>query len=54
MANTELTYKKKTVYEKASEEIVKAAYEYAVGYMKFLDDGKTERESVNAAIERNI
>ena len=50
MANTELTYKKKTVYEKASEEIVKAAYEYAVGYKKFLDDGKTERESVNAAI----
>ena len=50
MSNTELTYKKKTVYEKASEEIVKAAYEYAVGYMKFLDDGKTERESVNAAI----
>ena len=50
MANTELTYKKKTVYEKASEEIVKAAYDYAVGYKKFLDDGKTERESVNAAI----
>ncbi len=50
MTGTELTYKKKTVYEKASEEIVKAAYDYAVGYKKFLDDGKTERESVNAAI----
>lgn len=46
----ELTYKKKNVYESRSEEDIAAAYEYAVGYAKFLDDGKTEREAVTAGI----
>ncbi len=50
MSNTELSYKKKTVYEKADAAVVDAAYEYAKGYMKYLDDGKTEREAVNASI----
>ncbi len=46
-----LCYKKKTVYEKAGKEVVKAAFDYAVGYAKFLDEAKTERESVRAATE---
>ena len=41
-----LKYEKKTVYEKAGEKIVAEAYEYAKGYVKFLDAAKTEREAV--------
>jgi aspartyl aminopeptidase len=41
-----LTYEKKTVYEKAGNEIVAKAYEYAKSYMQFLDAAKTEREAV--------
>ena len=36
-----LTYEKKTVYEKAGAEIVEKAYDYARGYVKFLDAAKT-------------
>ena len=36
-------YEKQTVYEKAGTEIVNAAYEYAKGYVRFLDAAKTER-----------
>ena len=39
-------YEKQTVYEKAGEKIVAAAYEYAKDYVKFLDAAKTEREAV--------
>ena len=46
-----LSYKKKNVFEEASAEEIKAIYEYSKGYMKFLDDAKTEREAVVAAIE---
>ena len=42
----ELIYEKKTVYEKAGAEIVEKAYEYAKGYVSFLDASKTEREAV--------
>ena len=42
----ELIYEKKTVYEKAGAEVVAKAYEYAKGYVKFLDAAKTEREAV--------
>ena len=43
-------YEKKTVYEKAGEEIVAAAYEYAKGYAEFLDAAKTEREAVSECV----
>ncbi|MCQ2354317.1 MAG: aminopeptidase [Clostridia bacterium] len=49
-AARELTYKKKNVYERRGEDAVAAAYDYAVGYAKFLDDAKTEREAVAAGI----
>ena len=45
-----LGYKKTNFYEKAGEEAIKAAYDYAPGYMKFLDEAKTEREAVNVSI----
>ena len=46
----QLFYKKTNVYEKASPEAIDAAYDFAVDYMKYLDDAKTEREAVDAAI----
>ena len=46
-----LTYEKKTVYEKAGAEIVAAAYEYAKGYVAFLDASKTERETVDEGVK---
>ena len=46
-----LRYEKKTVYEKAGKEIVAKAYDYAKGYMSFLDAAKTEREAVDRSIE---
>ena len=46
----ELAYQKKTVYQLRDSEAVDAAYDYAHGYMKFLDNAKTEREAVTAAI----
>ncbi len=44
--NQNLTYEKKTVYEKAGKEIVEKAFAYAKDYVKFLDAAKTEREAV--------
>ena len=46
----ELFYKAKNTYEALSEEEIAAAYEYAAGYMKFLNGGKTERECVKEGI----
>ena len=46
----QLFYKKASVYEKASPEAIDAAYDFAIDYMKYLDDAKTEREAVDAAI----
>ena len=46
-----LSYKKKNVFEEASAEEIKEIYEYSKGYMKFLDDVKTEREAVITTIE---
>ena len=46
-----LSYKKKNVFEESSAEEIKAIYEYSKGYMKFLDDAKTEREATIASIE---
>ena len=46
----ELSYKKRNVYEEASSEEIKAIYDYSVGYMKYLDDAKTEREATDVSI----
>ena len=48
--SSELIYEKKTVYEKADKEIVKEAYDYAEGYKKYLDLGKTEREALTESV----
>ena len=48
---SELSYEKKTVYERADKEVVDAAFAYAVDYKKYLDAGKTEREAVKISIE---
>ena len=45
-----LGYKKTNFYEKSDEAAIKAAYDYAPGYMKFLDEAKTEREAVTVSI----
>ncbi len=49
-----LGFKKANFYEKAhkdgNEEIIKAAYDYAPGYMAYLDAAKTEREAVTVSI----
>ena len=50
----QLFYKKESVYKKADEKIIDAAYDFAVDYMKYLDDAKTEREAVTAAKQRRI
>ena len=44
-------YEKKTVFEAAGEEIVRKAYDYATGYVKFMDSAKTEREAVVLGIK---
>ena len=46
-----LSYKKKNVYEESSADEVRAIYDYSVGYMKYLDDAKTEREAVEATVK---
>lgn len=51
MDNSNLTYKKKTVYQLCDNEHINAAYEYAKGYAKFLDRAKTEREAVTATLD---
>ena len=45
-----LSYKKKYVFEVSTPEEIKAIYDYSVGYMKYLDDAKTEREATEATI----
>ena len=45
-----LSYKKKNVYEEATPEQIKEIYDYSLGYMKYLDDSKTEREATDATI----
>ena len=48
---SKLGYKKANFYEKADEAAIKAAYDYAPGYMAYLDAAKTEREAVTVTIE---
>ena len=45
-----LGYKKTNFYEKSDEATIKAAYDYAPGYMQYLDAAKTEREAVTVSI----
>ena len=51
MSNIELTYQKKTVYERCEQSIIDAAFDYAEGYKKYIDLCKTERESVSESIK---
>jgi len=46
-----LLMKRKNVYNRVSEETVKASYDFAEKYKKFLDHAKTEREAVVQAVE---
>ena len=39
-----LTYKRTNVYETADETLMTAIFDFAEGYKRFLDEGKTERE----------
>ena len=50
MTKSDLIYEKKTVYERADEGAVQAAYDYAEGYKAYLDAGKTEREALKASV----
>ena len=47
----QLFYKKQSVYAKADESAINAAYDFAVDYMKYLDDAKTEREAIIETIK---
>jgi len=42
---SKLAYKRTNVYEKADEKLLKAIFDYAEDYKKFIDEGKTEREA---------
>ncbi len=46
-----LSYKKKNIFEEATPEKVKAIFDYNVGYARFLDAAKTEREATVYAIK---
>ena len=47
----ELSYKKKNYYETADKAEKKAIFDYAKGYMAFLDAAKTEREACDYAVK---
>ena len=42
---SKLSYKRTNVYEVADEKLMKNIFEYAKGYCRFIDEGKTEREA---------
>lgn len=46
----QLFYKTKNTYDELEDAVIEAAYEYAEGYKKYLDAGKTERECVKTSI----
>lgn len=46
----QLSYKKTNFYEKADAATIRAAYDYAPGYMDYLNAAKTEREAVTVSI----
>ena len=45
-----LSYTKKNVFEQSSPEKIKKMFDYSEGYMKYLDNSKTEREATAASI----
>ena len=47
----ELLYKTKNAYNELTDEDITAAYDYAEGYKKYLDAGKTDRECVDTSIK---
>ena len=47
-----LFYKKENVYDNRTKKAAKETERYAKGYMKFLDDAKTERECVDVAVKQ--
>ncbi len=49
---SELAYKRTNVYEIADEKLMKDIFDYAEGYKKFLDEGKTEREVCSFVVEQ--
>ena len=49
--SNELVYKKQTVYEKANKSVIDGAFEYADGYKRYLDGGKTEREALKLSVK---
>ena len=50
MSELNRTYEKKTVFEKCDTSIAEKAFAYAEGYKTYLDNSKTERESVDVSI----
>lgn len=46
----DLFYRKKNVYEESDAEKIANIYSYAKGYMRYLDNSKTEREAVRESI----
>ncbi|MDY5658144.1 MAG: hypothetical protein SPF14_03535 [Eubacteriales bacterium] len=45
------TYERKNIYKSADENTLKAIFDYSEGYKRFLDNGKTERETVEYTVE---
>ena len=45
------TYERKNIYKSADEKTLKAIFDYSEGYKRFLDNGKTERETVEYTVE---
>lgn len=45
-----LSYSRKNVFEEASSEKIKKIYDYAEGYMNYLNNSKTEREAVEESV----
>lgn len=45
------TYERKNIYKEADENTLKAIFDYSEGYKRFLDNGKTERETVEYTVE---
>lgn len=56
MKKEDLFYSKENFYEKMSDDDIRSAYDYCLGYCDFMDSSKTEREAVKTTIalaERN-
>lgn len=50
MSENKLLYSKTNFYEKSDVSEINAVYDYCVGYCKYLDSSKTEREAVKTSI----